>query len=410
MKSPQKNISGSVQKKNGKWYLVLNLYTENGTRKQKWINTGLEIRGNKKNAEKLLEKQIQEYNNCKITTSNFIEKKESVLFCDFAKEWLNVQKNKVDDVSFASDELTIRVHLYPYFKEKQYLLKDINSDIINQYFRDKQNGYGDRKRLSGTSLQRHHATISSILKKAIKDGYIEQKDIDEITKPKNDTKQTSWYTPEQINELIRLIKNKNIKLLLPVLLASYYGLRREEIVGIKESDIDFNNHVIYIQNSIVTAFTSVETKDGIVNKTVQYKKDFLKNDSSKRCLPLTPELEICLKNTISNKRKYMELLGNTYNHENDEYILLHENGNLITPTYLTHTFSKFIKKNCLPKITLHGLRHSCASLLLDAKFSMKEIQEWLGHSSYETTARIYAHVYKNSKTNMINEVSEKLCF
>lgn len=409
MKIPSKDVTGSVQKKNGKWYLVINLYDQNSNRKQKWINTKLEIRGNKKNAEQLLEKQLEEYNSGKNITSNFIKEKDEKLFCDFTKEWLEIQKNKVDTVSFASDELTVRVHLYPYFENKKYLVKEIDSNIINQYFRDKESGYDGRQKLSGTSLQRHYATISSILKKAIKDGYIKSKDIEDISKPKNDTKQTAWYTTEQINILIQLLKEQNSKLLVPVILASYYGLRREEIVGIKESDIDFDNHVIYIQNSVVSTFSPVETEDGIVvNKTIQYKKDILKNDSSKRCLPLTPELEVYLKTSISNKRQYMQMLGNTYNHENDEYILLHENGNLMTPSYLTHMFGKFIKRNNLPKITLHGLRHSCASLLLDAKFSIKEIQEWLGHSSYETTAKIYAHVYKNSKTNMVTEVSSRL--
>ena len=51
MKIPSKDVTGSVQKKNGKWYLVINLYDQNSNRKQKWINTKLEIRGNKKNAE-----------------------------------------------------------------------------------------------------------------------------------------------------------------------------------------------------------------------------------------------------------------------------------------------------------------------------------------------------------------------
>ena len=54
-------------------------------------------------------------------------------------------------------------------------------------------------------------------------------------------------------------------------------------------------------------------------------------------------------------------------------------------------------KNILRKITFHGLRHSCASLLLAKGIPMKEIQDWLGHSTYSTTANIYAHLEKDTK-------------
>ena len=59
----------------------------------------------------------------------------------------------------------------------------------------------------------------------------------------------------------------------------------------------------------------------------------------------------------------------------------------------------------LPDIRFHDLRHTCASLLLANGISMKEIQEWLGHSSYNTTANIYAHVDSSSKENSANTIS-----
>ena len=47
-------ITGFVTTKGGKYYAVLNLYDENGKRKQKWFSTDLPLRGNKRNAEKIL--------------------------------------------------------------------------------------------------------------------------------------------------------------------------------------------------------------------------------------------------------------------------------------------------------------------------------------------------------------------
>jgi integrase len=67
-------------------------------------------------------------------------------------------------------------------------------------------------------------------------------------------------------------------------------------------------------------------------------------------------------------------------------------------------------KDVLRKITFHGLRHSCASLLLAKGIPMKEIQDWLGHSTYSTTANTYAHLEKNTKTKSANVLSNTLTF
>ena len=56
-----------------------------------------------------------------------------------------------------------------------------------------------------------------------------------------------------------------------------------------------------------------------------------------------------------------------------------------------------LEKHGLRRIRFHDLRHSCASLLLANGVSMKQIQEWLGHSDFSTTANVYAHLDYSSK-------------
>lgn len=67
-------------------------------------------------------------------------------------------------------------------------------------------------------------------------------------------------------------------------------------------------------------------------------------------------------------------------------------------------------KDTIRKIRFHDLRHSCASLLLAKGIPMKEIQDWLGHSTYSTTANIYAHLEKNTKNKSANVLSNTLTF
>ena len=67
---------------------------------------------------------------------------------------------------------------------------------------------------------------------------------------------------------------------------------------------------------------------------------------------------------------------------------------------MTAMFSQFpiyIQKHGCKRMRLHDLRHSCASLLLANGVPLKQIQEWLGHSDFSTTANIYAHLDYSSK-------------
>ena len=71
---------------------------------------------------------------------------------------------------------------------------------------------------------------------------------------------------------------------------------------------------------------------------------------------------------------------------------------MISPHYLTASFPKLLEKNNLRHIRFHDLRHSCASLMVMNGVSMKQVQEWLGHSTFSTTADIYAHLdYKSNQ-------------
>jgi integrase len=136
------------------------------------------------------------------------------------------------------------------------------------------------------------------------------------------------------------------------------------------------------------------TLDG---KHITVEKDRAKNKSSYRSLPLVAEFSDILTILKEYQLECQVLCGNCYNRKYLEYIFVDEMGNRIRPNYVSDNFQITLKNNGLRKIRFHDLRHTAASLLLANGVSMKEIQEWLGHSDFGTTANIYGHLDVNAK-------------
>lgn len=95
---------------------------------------------------------------------------------------------------------------------------------------------------------------------------------------------------------------------------------------------------------------------------------------------------------------------NGYNHQWDDFVCVRANGDLIPLEYVSRAFPKLCEKSGLKRLKLHELRHTNISLLLKHGASMKELQEWAGHSNYNTTANIYAHIQEESKNRLTNTI------
>ena len=76
----------------------------------------------------------------------------------------------------------------------------------------------------------------------------------------------------------------------------------------------------------------------------------------------------------------------------NEYVLKWDDGHPFSPDYVSHHFNDLLKKHNLPHIRFHELRHSCASILVNNGATLKDVQEWLGHSDISVTADIYSHL------------------
>ncbi len=382
-------VAGHLQEKKGIYYVVLNYNDEFQKRKTKWISTGLHVKGNKKRAEAML----LEYRR---TFKPVIPLTTEILFADYMIKWLEIAKNSIELVTYASYSTTIKSIIVPYFRKLNITLSELEAKHIQDFYTEQ------LKRVKASSVIHYHANIHKALKYAVKTDLIASNPASKVDRPKMEKFVGGFYSSDELNKLFEVSKGGLLEI--PILLASIYGLRRSEVIGLKWDAIDFENNTIAIRHTVTTCHL-----DG---KNVIVVKDKTKNLSSLRTLPLVPEIKEKLiehkEKTLENKR----LCGRSYCHRDLDYICVNEIGERMKPNYLTSSFPELLNKHDLRRIRFHDLRHSCASLLLANGIPMKQIQDWLGHADFSTTANIYAHLDYNSKitsaTALLNSVTIKM--
>ena len=376
-------VAGHLQEKNGMFYVVLNYRDENGKRKTPWISTNLPVRGNKKRAENFM---MDVRRNFVPPNVQRIEEREAmqkgdILFTDFLLKWLRVAKSTVKLTTYASYEMMATRIIIPYFETLNIKLKELTTEDIQEFYS------AQLERVSANTVIHYHAVIHRALKYAVKIKTIQSNPAVNVERPRKEKFIGSFYDKKEINTLFDIIQGHPLEV--AIKLAAFYGLRREEIIGLKWTAIDFENNTLTIQHTV--------TECNLDGKHIEVASDTAKTDSSLRTMPLVTNFRAMLLAKKEKQEHYRKLCGRSYCKEYLDYIFVNEMGERWKPRYLSDGFKRILEQNGLRRIRFHDLRHTCASLLLANNVPMKKIQEWLGHSDFSTTANIYAHLDYQSK-------------
>lgn len=376
-------VAGHLQEKNGMFYVVLNYRDENGRRKTPWISTNLPVKGNKKRAENFM---MDVRRNFVPPNVQRIEEREAmqkgdILFTDFLLKWLRVAKSTVKLTTYASYEMMATRIIIPYFETLNIKLKELTTEDIQEFYS------AQLERVSANTVIHYHAVIHRALKYAVKIKTIQSNPAVNVERPRKEKFIGSFYDKKEVNTLFDIIQGNPLEV--AIKLAAFYGLRREEIIGLKWNAIDFENSTLTIQHTV--------TECNLNGKHIEVASDTAKTDSSLRTMPLVVNFREMLLAKKEKQEHYRKLCGRSYCKEYLDYIFVNEMGERWKPRYLSDGFKRILEQNGLRRIRFHDLRHTCASLLLANNVPMKKIQEWLGHSDFSTTANIYAHLDFQSK-------------
>lgn len=419
----EKKVSGHLKEIRGIYHLVLNYYDENGKRKTPSITTKLPVRGNKKQANAMLKYLIEAFevptgnkkaNLKSYFTKDMLQKKSRVndatskkvvkinknsknkkikvhknmLFSDFMIYWINATQYNYERSTYGTYLMQINSSIAPYFKEQEVLLSDLTSFDIQDFY-----SYAfETKKVSANTVLKWHANIHKALDYAVQNKLISENPSKKVSKPKKIQFTGSAYSQDELDKLFQVAKNDPLEL--GIYLAAFFGLRREEVVGIKWNAIDFDAKTIKIGTTV--------TVTNINGKLEEVEKDRAKNKASFRVYPLPQLFEELLLKLKKDQATNKQLAGRSYNYKYQDYIYVDKLGNRIKPGYITQHFALVLKKNNLRHIRFHDLRHTCATRMCVKGENLVKVQKWLGHSSITTTANTYAHLDVLSKVESAN--------
>lgn len=328
-------MTGSLQEKNGKYYMVLNT-KENGKRKLKWLATGLPVKGNKRRAEQLLRETLQTYE------SGQRKAAPNILFADYIRSWLGGVRRRVDEVTYQGYEVLALRQVAPWFEGRGTKLADVTLELLQQYIDEKAtSGRKDGKGgLSPRTLRLHKNVLYQTLTEAAKGGLLPSNPCQYVILPKGVRFESNYYTAQQLKQLFEAIRDEPLCPLLKI--TAIYGLRRSEVLGLKWDSIDFEAGTVTIRHTVSKVTKAVE-------------KDKTKNASSYRSFPLTEEARSIFQTAKAAEKENRRLFGRQYQ-END-YVFKWDDGRPYLPDYITSKFSTMLKQYGLPHIRLHELRH-----------------------------------------------------
>lgn len=172
-------------------------------------------------------------------------------------------------------------------------------------------------------------------------------------------------------------------------LAAMTGMRRAEVLGLRWKDIDIEARTLTVRQSLVA---------------VGYETQFDTPKSHKpRTISLDPKTVKMLKRRRAAQNEQRLAAGEGY--LVSDLAFTNENGSLVHPDSFSQAFGRLVAQTDLPRITLHGLRHGHATLLVKAGVPIKVVSERLGHADPGFTLRQYAHVLPSMQAEAAKQIT-----
>jgi integrase len=299
----------------------------------------------------------------------------SIALSDYLAEWLVKQRQHLRPTTLHSYEMAadrIKRHL------GRVKLPDLTPRQIEQFYANLLEGGGSKgKPLAAKTVRNTHVVLRKALADAERLELVPRNAASAAKPPTPGRPNRSTWESEDLKEFFATANEDRLYAAFVMLATT--GMRRGEVLGLRWSDVNLDAGQVYVDNTITTAGWQ---------KLVEGPP---KTEKSRRRVYLDTNTIAVLKEHRRRQREERLAAGAAWDQTND-LVFRDELGRRVHPDWFSRDFDRLVRISGLPRIRLHDLRHSYATVALSRGVHPKIVSERLGHATVGITLDLYSHV------------------
>lgn len=360
-------MRGHVRKRGNKWCFVVDVgRDEEGKRIRKW-HSGFDRR---KEAEAALADTLAD-----LRTGTYVEPSKLTLRAFLRDEWLPAMRRSLRPSTHASYSQVLDTHVVPALGH--VALPALTPPMLTTLYGELLDGRGDRDPLSPRTVRYAHTIVRQALADAVKWNRLTRNPADAAEPPSAKAAKARTMRTWDREQLRRFLAHvAEDRLYAAWRMAATTGLRRGELLGLRWRDLDLDAARAQIVQTLSYAAGEPQLSEP-------------KTDHGRRAVALDSATVTALRAHRKAQAAEKLALGPAY--QDRELVFCREDGTPLWPRSLSRTFSRLAKKAELPTIRFHDLRHTHATLALQAGVHPKVVSERLGHATVSITLDTYSH-------------------
>ncbi|MFD1126265.1 tyrosine-type recombinase/integrase [Lentilactobacillus raoultii] len=321
-------------------------------------------------------------------------KDNNILFKVVYEQWYQGYKNTVRESTIARTAGMFDNHILPYFGNKR--IRTITPAQI-------QKAVNDWFKIAPRNFKKWFNYTTNVFDYALKHDYMHgDNPTKKITIPKRKAQwgksHDNFWDKSQLETFFTYINpNEELEKYTLFRVLAFAGIRRGECLALTWNDVNFSKSTMNINKTLTQGMNGKQIIQA--PKTLAGRREITLDKKTLHYLKQWRALQ---------KREYLVLGFNTL--QRGQLIFANtKNGykSLNTPA---KWLKKIIKTHHLKSITVHGFRHTSASLLFEAGATIKEVQTRLGHDDAQTTLNIYTHVTQKQDNQAVEKLANFLNF
>lgn len=273
------------------------------------------------------------------------------------------------------------------------MIRDIGPGQLNSLYAHllksgRRNGPGG---LSPKTVRYIHTIVHKSLSDALDAGLVATNVAERAKPPKpraTSPTELRFWQPDQLRQFLKFVVGHRLEAAWN--LSAMTGMRRGEVLGLRWQDIDLGAQRVHVRQALVSVAYEI-----IVSTPKNHRARVIDLDSG-----TVDQLRLHRKDQLAEKDEW----GDGY--QDGDLVFCKENGETLHPQTFTQMFERLTAKTDLPRIRLHDLRHTHATIALRAGVQPKVISERLGHESPAFTLKQYAHVIPGMQADAARQIAD----